>query len=632
MLFKRQSKKENSSDDSEDENIAIRTGKVPKVWYDKEEHLGYNVKGEKVTKPKSKTQMDRIIEAEENPDFWRYVYDEMNNEEVYLTDEQLQLVKKIKDKMIIDDHIRNTDYTFEVEINEMETHHETIKKRNFLPSKMEQKKINKIVRGIKNGFIKFDDDTKPKNSLLNFLNDVQDTWQFSQSEQFRLPNLLPPKLPLPGHEASFNPLPELFKEEIKPQVNLRSLGSSTQLIKDQFERLLSLYLAPRVEKKKVHMKKEDLLQELPSLQDLKPFPTKCVIKSLTSFSHATIFDISPDDAYIIVGDAFGNVIIMHTLTSVIIHRIKIEGGSITALKFLSRALILVSSEKCIELIALKFNTHEFEEACDHFEAIAQSQYVKDMKINETNPNSEFDFFFPGAYIKNDIVNFRRKQISKLMSIKIKNNRILHLDIHHKKDFLVITTAKSDDSRKIDVISLSKCSNTVIHVKAHTKIQKCLFHNSKPLIFIMTQTHVFLFELQKQAMKKKLISGSSSLTDMALHKTGDHLIVSTADSKVLWFDLDSGQFPYKKMKVHSGSVNSCAFSPAFQLFVSASSDGEIVLQHSMIDLESFGYPTITPIKVLINQFSGNKSIPQARFFNTKYFLAAIGVDGQVMIWA
>ena len=622
-----------SSDDSDDENIQVRTGQVPKAWYNKEEHVGYNVKGDRLIKTKEKSQMDRIIEAEENPDFWRYVFDEMNNKEVYLTNDQLELVNKIRNRVIIDDHIREAEYKLDIEPNEAEMYHNPVKKRNFLPSIFEAKKIQKIIRGIKSGFIKLDDHKPKSNPVDSFLNQVSDSWQFKESEQLRMPNLLPPKLPLPGHEASFNPVPELFKHKIEPQVNLRSLGSSVDLIKDQFERLLTLYLAPRVEKKKIHMKKEDLLQELPSLQDLKPFPTKCVIKSLTSFTHCTCFEMSPDDSYIVIGDFFGNVIIMNALNSVIIHRFRVEGGTICSIQFLSKSLIAVASEKTIDFIAIRFNSSDFEEAVSHFEGIATSQFAKNMTLNEKNADKEFDFSFPSVVIKPDQIYFKKKAIMKLMSIKLRDNRILHMDIHHKKDFVILTTSKKDDSRKIDVISLSKCTNTVINVKAKTKIQKCIFHNSEPMIFIMTQTHVFLFELQKQSTRKKLITGSSGLTDMSLHPTGDHLIVSTGNAQVLWFDLDSSQFPYKKMRVHNSVVNSCSFSHFNQLFVSSSGTGEVIIQHAMIDDESFGYPTITPIKIFGNQFdSKNKSIPQAKFFKNKHFLTAIGEEGQVMIWA
>ena len=34
-----------NSDDSSDEEVLIRTGKIPKHWYDLYEHKGYSVKG-----------------------------------------------------------------------------------------------------------------------------------------------------------------------------------------------------------------------------------------------------------------------------------------------------------------------------------------------------------------------------------------------------------------------------------------------------------------------------------------------------------------------------------------------------------------------------------------------------------
>lgn len=38
------------SDDSSDEEVLIRTGSVPKHWYDTYDHVGYSVKGQKVEK------------------------------------------------------------------------------------------------------------------------------------------------------------------------------------------------------------------------------------------------------------------------------------------------------------------------------------------------------------------------------------------------------------------------------------------------------------------------------------------------------------------------------------------------------------------------------------------------------
>jgi hypothetical protein len=38
------------SDDSSDEEVLLRTGNVPRHWYDLYDHQGYDVKGQKVTK------------------------------------------------------------------------------------------------------------------------------------------------------------------------------------------------------------------------------------------------------------------------------------------------------------------------------------------------------------------------------------------------------------------------------------------------------------------------------------------------------------------------------------------------------------------------------------------------------
>lgn len=51
------------------------------------------------------------------------------------------------------------------------------------------------------------------------------------------------------------------------------------MIKEHFERCLDLYLCPRVMKKKVNVENpKDLIPEVPSTKDLKPFPTQVAIE------------------------------------------------------------------------------------------------------------------------------------------------------------------------------------------------------------------------------------------------------------------------------------------------------------------------------------------------------------------
>jgi hypothetical protein len=46
------------SDDSSDEEVLIRTGNVPRHWYDLYDHQGYDVKGQKVGKMEEKDELD----------------------------------------------------------------------------------------------------------------------------------------------------------------------------------------------------------------------------------------------------------------------------------------------------------------------------------------------------------------------------------------------------------------------------------------------------------------------------------------------------------------------------------------------------------------------------------------------
>lgn len=102
-----------------------------------------------------------------------------------------------------------------------------------------------------------------------------------------------PKRDLPMHAESYNPPDEylLDDQELKqldelddhekpfnfvPQKidSLRKVPLYENLVREHFERCLDLYMCPRMTKKKVNITDPNmLLPELPSPNDLKPFPT-----------------------------------------------------------------------------------------------------------------------------------------------------------------------------------------------------------------------------------------------------------------------------------------------------------------------------------------------------------------------
>ena len=63
-------------------------------------------------------------------------------------------------------------------------------------------------------------------------------------------------------------------------------------------------------------------------------------------------------------------------------------------------------------------------------------------------------------------------------------------------------------------------------KNRGRVVRVLFHPLKPFLFVATQNHVRVYNLAQQALAKKLIGGSGSITSMAIHPGGDHVIVGS----------------------------------------------------------------------------------------------------------
>jgi len=134
-----------------------------------------------------------------------------------------------------------------------------------VPSKWEQKKVVKLVRAIRNGWIKFD---KPKEepNLYLLWGDETDT---ADNKRQGLSYIPAPKPNLPGHEESYNPSVEyiptqeeidsyqLMYEEDRPKFipkrfeSLRSVPAYEKALREGFDRCLDLYLCPRTRKKRV---------------------------------------------------------------------------------------------------------------------------------------------------------------------------------------------------------------------------------------------------------------------------------------------------------------------------------------------------------------------------------------------
>ena len=80
------------SDDSSDEEVLIRTGNVPRHWYDLYDHQGYDVKGQKVAKMAEQDELEQFIERQNDKDWWKKIRDDANNRNVKLSRADLELI------------------------------------------------------------------------------------------------------------------------------------------------------------------------------------------------------------------------------------------------------------------------------------------------------------------------------------------------------------------------------------------------------------------------------------------------------------------------------------------------------------------------------------------------------------
>lgn len=137
----------------------MKIGRIPYGWYDEFKHFGYDKHLQKVTKEKQDDKITEFIKKSENKDWWRTIRDELNQRDIRLNDKQLELIDRIRSGKMASKTLANS--TFEVNYDyddPFPIHAHPPAKRNFMPSKWEQMKINKILDGLLTGRIKWNQD------------------------------------------------------------------------------------------------------------------------------------------------------------------------------------------------------------------------------------------------------------------------------------------------------------------------------------------------------------------------------------------------------------------------------------------------------------------------------------------
>eukprot|EP00007_Cunea_sp_BSH-02190019_P005889 CAMPEP_0174243616 /NCGR_PEP_ID=MMETSP0417-20130205/32300_1 /TAXON_ID=242541 /ORGANISM="Mayorella sp, Strain BSH-02190019" /LENGTH=846 /DNA_ID=CAMNT_0015323169 /DNA_START=25 /DNA_END=2562 /DNA_ORIENTATION=- len=618
-----------SDSEPEDEEELINNkntvGNVPMEWYEDYDHIGYNLKGEKIIKKEAMDELDAFLKREENPSAaWRTVYDRKNQREVTLSRRDVELLMRV-----VDGATKSSEEPFQETI-ELETrgggiHPVTNRpepKRRFIPSKWEAKRISYLASAIRRGWINVEDWHRDKKEYEPGDFPLELYWEddiTSEAARKRAALHIPaPRLKLPGHAESYNPPPEylLTDEERKQAIksadyphrvaptlpkqysSMRLVPAYQPFIRERFERCLDLYLCPRTTKLRRNVDPKDLLPDLPKASELRPFPER---KALTYRGHSErVRSISVDSTgqWLVSGGDDNTVRVWEVSTGRCLGVYDV-GSQVYSVEWNpnpDHSVIAVGLKNGDVLLMVPPRT-VIGEQLENALAFLKVTSSQPEQRKPTKGRQSVDALF-----WEDLTVAKKSPYPKTFQARIHHGKlgISRMSWHSKGDYLAViseysTSSSSKDQVRIHRISSSKSQSPFRRLKG--QVQEVRFHPSKPVLFVATQRYVRVYDLQKQALMKKLQPGVQFISTMAVHPTGDHVLVGSYDRRVAWFDMDLSQRPYRTLRYHRQAVRAVAFHRTFPLYCSVGDDGRLHLFHARVYDDLLHNPLLVPIRSL-----------------------------------
>jgi len=414
--------------------------------------------------------------------------------------------------------------------------------------------------------------------------EVYDVWEADAADKKRKgpAPIPPPKMPLPGHAESYNPPAEYLmteeerqeweeQDETERATNfvpqkfdcLRRVPLYQNGILERFNRCLDLYLCPRALKLRMNVDPKSLLPNLPSPKDLRPFPTQVSTSydGHSQYIRAVAFD--PTGRWVATGSADGVRFFECTTSHMAAH---LAVGEVRSLAW--NRLVLC--------------------------AVGDDALVLEPPVG---PKQEVDTSGVGVEAKGWTVEPAGSKLFALgVRLRVAHvNTVTYVTWHAKGSYFSAVAPKANPTKQCTIHNLgTKKSLTPFKVKG--EIQTVAFHPGKPLFFVASQRSVRVYDLQKQALVKTLVSGIKHVSSIHVHPNGEHVLVGSYDRRLVWFDLELSTFPFKTLRYHERAIRQVAFHPRYPLMASASDDGSIHVFHAKV-LDDFSNPLIVPVKRL-----------------------------------
>lgn len=518
-------------------------------------------------------------------------------------------------------------------------------------------------------------------------------WKGDEEDELALrkgpQHIAAPKVPPPGHAESYIPPDEYLPTEEdlkewaemdvkdrphgllipKKHPNLRSVGSYAHSVRERFERCLDLYLCPRAMKRRLNIDPESLVPSIPRAADLRPFPTARAVRYETPVAEGEeppmirCLSVSPNGQFLASGASDGYVRLWEVQTSRLLRSWDVSGlvegkaadgddnededeseskdrnapKPVVALEWNPNGAhhcLLAAVGKCAVVIATGTGGADDVDLNEALLSAAAS-----CKGGGNIKNAKAAKAVSWAPVKQQAGSASSKPISAFggvagpICLLRTNKEVTYIRWHRKGDYFVTVCPKAG-AASVLIHQLSKASSQQPFGKAPKggDVQCACFHPNKPFLFVATPQHVRVYHLIKQAMVKRLLSGCRWISSIDVHPSGDHVIIGSLDRRLVWFDLDLGDTPYKTLKYNERAIRSASFHNRYPLMASASDDGTVNVYHAMVFSDLMRNPLLVPVKVLrghkvVKKFGVLASV----FHPTQPWLFSAGADGNIHLY-
>ena len=638
ILSKKQPRKitqqtQSSSDDSSDEEVLVRTGDVPEKWYDGYEHIGYDINSKKVIKNPEEDEIEKFIKKANNKNWWRTIYDSKNNSNIYLSDKDLEIINRIRSGKFASSKVSEDNYFEENLPYQIHPLNNNIpSKKKFGLSKYEQKAINRLVYLYKNGFLPME---KPKKKEQK----IYDIWEYENEND--LNSYRPgfgyqmPKRELPDNEESYNNINN------KEGGILRKIPRYEKLIEEELERCCDLFLSSRTIKKKLDLKENDILPDLPKPEELKPFPSKEIMLYKGHESSIKDICIDPSGNVLISADNGNLIFFWDVLTGKIITKIDLK-EKIKSIKYNNflKLVIICSITHIFFILPRYLDKKSKNEVLDIVKnkiyPKINEKFPKKEKNEKKNENNKEDtnITINDSFIwKIPKKNSKKEKQGILFYMKWNQGLIKDIVWHNKGDYFATLSKNAQGKSQVFIHSLTKMTHQlpISHIKGNANC--IIFHPNKPLFIVATNSNIFMYNLQKQELVRKFISNLNTITKISIHKNGNDLIAGDKSGKVAWFQLEMSSKPLKLMDYHQDKIKDVDFNNNFPLFLSCSRNGKLLVYHGKVNDEELIDPVIVPLKLMKvnNNKNGNNIFTCAKFHPKQIWIFTGSEDGKIRLW-